>query len=97
MPEQSNGLKLMGAVIATFVIIIIGISMVSTFFQAGNITNDETFDVYDPTVDQVCTLSNTAGGNVVVTYYDGVSWTVISSSDYTVDGEVVTVDADALA
>jgi hypothetical protein len=96
MSEQMNGMKLGGAIVGVLCLIIIGIMLMSTFFEAGGITNDEYFDVYDPTEDQVCTLTNTPSNDIVVRYYNGASWTTISSSDYTVDGKIVTVDSAAL-
>ena len=95
MEEQKMDLKLGGMVIGIFFIIIIGILMVNIFFDAGSLTGDETFEVDDPDLDQVCTLQNTPTGSITVLYYNGVSWSTVSSSDYDVDGDTVTVDADA--
>ena len=51
----------------------------------------DTFGVSDPTVAKVCQLTYTPESITSVEQYNGYNWIAVSSSDYTVAGQTVTV------
>ena len=72
------------------------------FYAAGTIMeqsttdNTETFATSTQFEDKICTLSYTPSSLTSVRYYNGASWTTLTSSDYTLSGNILTVDADAM-
>ena len=78
----------------------IGVMIVTAAFSGmgtSSVSNVDTFSVSDPSQDQVCTLTSTPDGStLVVTQYNGFEWVTVSGGYVSVDGDVVTVDADGL-
>lgn len=78
----------------------IGISIISESFAgmgSAGASHTETFTVTNPTIDQECTLENTPDvTTVTVSQFNGIAWDTVASTYVSVDGDVVTVDADGL-
>jgi len=78
----------------------IGVMIVSAAFTGmgtSSVSNVDTFSVTDSGVDQECTLTDTPDSStLVVMQYNGFEWVSVSSGYVSVDGDVVTVDADGL-
>ena len=91
-----SGGKLLVIVFAAFLLGGIGIVTLFSVFSAGTDDHIETFDVSNQFVDKVCGLSNTPKETPTVEYYNGASWTTLTGSDYTLSGNTLTVDADAM-
>ena len=95
--EDNSNLFLYVLIIGAIAIILIVI-----FFAAGTIvdqsgaTERENFNVDDISTDFDCHLDKTPSSISSVTYYNGTAWTTLGTGDYTTNGNIVTVDADAM-
>ena len=85
-----------GVILFLLVFVLVGLLIVNSLGDSGVMSSTESFGVSDPTVARVCNLVYTPYGSVTVEYYNGASWTTLSSSDYTVSGKTVTVKASAM-
>lgn len=91
-----TGGKLLVIVFAAFLLGGIGVVTLFSVMSAGTDEHVETFDVSNQFVDKTCGLSDTPKDTPTVEYYNGVSWTTLTSGDYTLVGSTLTVDADAM-
>ena len=82
------------------VVIGLGIAIVSTAYLgmgSSGVSHSEVFSVSNPGVDQDCTLSTSPDeDSVVVEQFNGFTWSTVSSSYVSVDGDVVTVSSSGL-
>lgn len=88
--------QLIVTVFAAFLLGGIGTMVLFSVLTAGEDSHLETFDVDNQFVDKDCVLSHSPKGDMVVRYYNSVTWVTLTTSDYTVSGNTVTVDADAM-
>jgi len=63
----------------------------------GQLDETEDFNVADPSVNKVCTLDHVPlSSPFTVKYHNGTGWKTLSSSDYTRNGQIITVKASAM-
>ena len=93
----------MPAIIMTVVVCLIMLAVGTFAFMVTtneiNLDNEQTqdFRVTDPTVAKRCVLDYTPETILSVQKYDGFMWTDVSSSYYSVSGNVVTVEPGGMS
>jgi len=101
--SMSAAITVAVAVIGLLVAVTVGTTVFDTIGQTsedmGHKTNTEDFGVTNPNEDRVCTLDDTpvAGEPFTVRYYNGYTWSTVGAADYTLVGNVLTVDASAMS
>ena len=94
--EIKSGKALIVVGFTAFFFAAVGILLIFNVFAAGTNDNVDYFTVADPSSDKTCNLNEEPNNDgVVVEYYDGSSWSTVSTSDYTHSGQTVVVDSDA--
>ena len=93
----------MPAMVMTAVVCLIMLAVGTFAFMvtSNEIGIDETqtqyFPVSDPTVAHKCSLNYMPASITLVQKYDGFTWTTVSSSYYSVDNNVVTVQPGGMS
>ena len=101
MIEDANKtIKQIIAVVLCIVILPVGIYVVNIVMQTIDTTVDttyeQTFTVTDATVDQLLDTSVYDLGSIVITQYDGVSWTVVPSANISYTDTTITIEHEGL-
>lgn len=89
-------ISLMLLVIGIFVVGIIATTTTTGTNAVLDTTYDGTFTVTDPTVDQTCNTGELGLTGIVVTQFDGVSWTAVPAANVSYTGTTVTVQSGGL-
>ena len=91
-------LALVGGIVALLIFTGVGVTLVGDLADVGETSCVERFGVSNPTVDKTCNLeySPVSSEGLVVRYYNGTSWSVLTSGEYSVSGSSIVVDSDAM-
>lgn len=66
------------------------------FHEVGSTDKTESFTVSNPSVQKTCTLEYNPMDDPTITYYNGTAWKTLTSSDYTITNNILTVKASAM-
>lgn len=93
-------LDLLKIVFVVTILIVFAMVLAFIFWSMDENTmsiESERYTVADPDVNKVCTLSYMPYGDVfTVRYYNGTAWKTLGVGDYTLAGQVVTINAAAM-
>ena len=91
-------LALVGGVVALLIFTGVGVTLVGDLADVGETSCVERFGVSDPTVDKTCNLDYTVVSveGLVVRYFNGTGWSVLTSGEYSLSGDSVVVDSSAM-
>lgn len=87
---------LVGVICAVLIIFTFFVYTIDETMPTSMTSQSENFNVDNPEVNKVCTLTSTPSSITSVRYHNGTGWKTLGSGDYTLVGNVLTVKASAM-
>jgi len=87
------------SVVVCLIILVVGlfaVAIIATTNSVLDTTYDGTFAVTDPTVDQTCDTGERRLTGIIVTQFDGISWTAVPAVNVSYSTTTVTVQHGGL-
>jgi len=97
MDERNNVILFVGLLIMFIAIIgMVVLFIAGELHEHGRTSETETFTVNDPSSDRSCGLNYAPDDSLIVQYYNGTAWTTLTTADYTISGNTLTVKNSAM-